>query len=237
MNLSDLTLFPETASDIGVQIRECQVDHDAFTQTLKPCTLERCKATCCYDGVYLSQEEAEMLEILIDLEAASFQKFGLHDGDGQPLRKESIIESSPKGSKKTATRPAKEGELAKDYPQHFPKTRCVFLDSEGRCGLQMLAMEKGEAPWFYKPITCWVHPIALRPPTHRESRAVLTLYKKENDPQQDTGYPGFASCTHCGRNEANGTPAVEVLQEELKMLSTVSGRNLTKELSSDLVDW
>lgn len=218
------TRYPETAKGLAEQLRHALLDHQAFEMLLRPCTLERCKATCCYDGVYLSAEEAEGVKALVHSERERLIEYGLD------LPDEVLVSVRGGRALKTATREAKPGELADDYPAHFPQTRCVFLDSLGRCGIQRMNMEDGQHPWRDKPLTCWIHPIAIQPPNRERSRSLITMVNPENDPQRKEGYPGFASCTHCGRPEPSGTPAHEVLEAELKALGELAGRDFLAEL-------
>lgn len=218
------TLFPETAKILTAQITEARVDHLAFETLLRPCELSRCKATCCYDGVYISDEEAGQIREVVRKEESIL------------LNADEVILQTEHGQK-TATRPAEEGELADDFPEHFPKTRCVFLDSGGCCGLQKKAMNDNLDPWLYKPISCWMHPLVLVPAGKWGNRPVLTIVNAENDPQRDGDYAGYASCTHCGRADVDGKPAWQVLEQELKRLGELCGRDIYSELSADGVDW
>lgn len=219
------TAYKQTSGYLAQQLREAMLDHDAFEQLIRPCELERCRATCCYDGVYLSEEEAEGIKLLLADNISEFDRFGLSVSD------ESIISVRGGRSLKTATRAAELGELADDFPKHFPKTRCVFLDRQGRCGIQRLSMAQKREPWYDKPLTCWIHPIVILPAGRERSRPVVTLVTTENDPQKSEGYPGFASCTHCGRPDSSGVPARESLAAELNMLGRLSGRDILKELN------
>lgn len=212
------TAYLETAGVLRELMREAVVDHDAFEQRIRPCELSRCRATCCHDGVYLSAEEAHGV--------------GRLAGEIGGLPENPVVESRGGKSLKTATRAAAPGELAEDYPAHFPKTRCVFLDTQGRCRIQMLSAEQGRHPWFDKPLTCWMHPLVILPANRDRPRPVLTLVNPGNDPQQSGGYPGFASCTHCGRPDEGGEKARHVLAAELGMLGRVSGRDVLGELNA-----
>ena len=136
-------------------------------------------------------------------------------------------------SLKTAIREAEPDELADDFPNHFPKTRCVFLDQQGRCGIQRLSMGQGREPWFDKPLTCWIHPIVILPVSEERSRPLVTLVSPENDLQKTQGYPGFASCTHCGRPDEGGKKARQVLAAELEMLGGIAGRDILGELNAE----
>ncbi len=215
--------FPQTVKILAQQVREARVDHAAFEALIRPCEMRRCKGTCCYDGVHLSDEEALHVE-----------KIASENGLNQGLP---MIESTSNGGKKTATRLAKSPELATDYPAHFPKTRCVFLGENSYCEIQKFSMKQGRHPWHDKPLTCWIHPLVLIPAGKWDDRPVLTLVNSQNDPQKTSTYQGFASCTHCGRKDQNGSPAYKVLEAELKMLGKLCDRDIYSELSAEEVDW
>lgn len=218
------TSFPETVKILAAQITEARVDHKAFETLLRPCEMSRCKATCCYDGVHVSGEEAEYIQKIV--------RGGLQN----LLDADEVIVKTDKGQK-TATRSAEEGELADDFPSHFSKTRCVFLDKEGYCGLQKKAIEEGSDPWLHKPLTCWMQPLVIIPAGKWEERPVLTIVNAQNDPQKSGDYAGYASCTHCGREDAAGKPAWQVLEAEVKRLGELCGRDIYAELSAEEVDW
>jgi len=204
--------FPQTVKILAQQVREARVDYEAF------------ETTCCYDGVHLSEEEVEHVESLLP-------ELGVSHLD-------EVIIQSDKGGKKTAVRDAEEAELAKDFPKHFAKTRCVFLDKNGYCEIQKLSMKQGRHAWYDKPLTCWLHPLVLIPAGKWEERPVLTLVNAENDPQQKGDYKGFASCTHCGREDSQGQKAWKVLEGELRALSELCERDdVYGELSAQEVDW
>ncbi len=223
------TAYLETAKVLREQVREAVLDHEAFEQKIRACELERCRATCCHDGVYLAREEAVGIKKLLSEYREVFASYGLS------LPDEPIISSRGGKSLKTAIREAEVGELAEDFPQHFPKTRCVFLDKQGRCGIQRLSMEQGRPAWFDKPLTCWIHPLVVLPVSRERSRPLLTLVSPGNDPQKATGYSGFASCTHCGRPDEGGKKARQVLAAELEMLGEIAGRDLLGELNAEVL--
>ena len=229
--MSELTHYKETAADLRMQLDEALIDHEAFETLLKPCTLERCSATCCYDGVYLSDEEARGVKWLVENERERFVDYGLN------LPADTVVTVRNGKAQKTATRSAEPGELAKDFPSHFEKTRCVFLDAIGRCGIQRMCMDDDLGDWYLKPLTCWIHPIVILPKSRERPRPIITIVQLDEDPQKSDGYPGFASCTHCGRAEKGGEPAWRVLEKELRALGNVAGRDLFGELSAPRVDY
>lgn len=202
MNPNQKTIFQETVRELAGQLAEAAVDHEAFERPLPVCELSRCRATCCHDGVILSKEEADVL-------------VGLGGEEG-------VVELED-GRRKTRTIVAKEEELAEDFPSHFPKTRCVFLDAKHRCKWQLRAVAEGKYPWYYKPTSCWLHPVLLG---MRDGRPFLTIRSREEDDA------GFASQTPCGRATAGAASAREALAMELKMLGDLSGRDFYGELNA-----
>lgn len=176
------------------------MDHRAFEMPLPICALTKCRATCCHDGVILTPEEAEVLG---------------REGKG-------VVELED-GRFKTETVAASSDQLAEDFPGHFPETRCVFLDDQHRCRWQLRAVEEGKHPWFYKPMSCWMHPLILK---NDDERPLLTLLSREQD------RAGFATYTPCGKSQVTASPARESLKMELEMLGAISGRDFYGELNA-----
>ena len=212
--------FEETGRELGRQIREAALDHEAFSMRLKLCRLETCRATCCHDGVFLDEAERAVIRNVIESRRVDLKAGGWSAGELFEMR-------GTRG--KSVTVPADEGELMEGFPGHFPKTRCVFLDAGYRCVLQSVAMAEGRHPWYWKPVSCWMHPLILSP-GKRGERPLLTLAKPDRDLASTAGYPGFSSCTPCGMEEAGGRPAWEVLRGELELLGRIGGRDLLAEL-------
>mgnify|MGYP005847313993 CR=1 FL=1 len=197
-----VTHFRETAARLAHLLVEAAVDHEAFERPMKPCRLTVCRATCCHDGVVLSAEEAGYLS-------------GEAEGEGVIRTRE--------GKWRTEVRSAGPGELAADFPAHFPRTRCHFLDEQHRCRWQLKSVAEGRHPWFYKPISCWMHPLVLQ---EEGGRPVLTVVSREEDRD------GFASHTPCGAVQEGGVAARECLRAELDMLGEISGRDFYGELNA-----
>ena len=204
-------LAHDLAADLRASLRQADIDHAAFAQPLALCDLATCRATCCHDGVVLDAEEVTRLSPLIQ----ELAPYGIVGGPTE------LFQNQSNGQTKTATRSSLAHERATDFPNHFPQTRCVFLDSEHRCTWQRLALDRGEAPWFYKPVSCWMHPVALVP--GEPSRLTIA-----GDPKSPVD---FASNTHCGRPCQAGRPARDTLREELRLLSEIAGRDFLREMS------
>lgn len=209
--------YQEVETLLRAQVREAVLDHEAFSMPLKLCVLGECRATCCHDGVWLGEQERETIrDVLTDRKIE-----GWSETDWFEQRN---------GRWKSATRSAGNDELSEGFPAHFPRTRCVFLDGEHRCVLQRAAMDEGHHPWFWKPVSCWMHPLILKP-GRRGERPLLTLARPANDPAKQDGYPGFSAFTPCGVECAGGASAFEILGEELDLLGMIAGRDVRGELA------
>ena len=212
-SVAECTAYTESARLLAEQLVGAEVDRVAFARRLKRCELERCRATCCHDGVVLGADEVRGIRDLVTREAARLRGYGWGTPPDRRLFRDEVG-----GRVKTATRPAAAHELAEDFPPHFPKTRCVFLDSGHRCVLQRLSVDAGRHPWFWKPLSCWMHPLVLRPAGSGRARPLLTVPAPAEDPEQ------FGSCTHCGHFDSSGEAVSRVLVAELRMLESLSGR-------------
>ena len=206
----EVSAFRRTVGELGAQLRGAEVDREAFDRGMRRCDLSVCRATCCHDGVVVGTEEME------EVAAVLAERGGELVGDAWDLP-ERLFETDGRRWK-TATRLASDHELAEDFPRHFARTRCVFLDDRHRCVLQRISVSAGKHPWHWKPVSCWMHPLVLKPES-AGSPALLTVLAPEQDVER------FASCTHCGRAEPGGEKAAVVLAAELEMLRAISGRD------------
>ena len=163
----------------------------------------------------LNDEEALVVTHVARRHAAALRRLA------PDLPPEQVVRDAA-GVARTALKPRAFRALVADYPTHFPETACAFLGPTAHCALQDLAVERGEAPWTYKPLACWLHPIVL-------SAEEIRLPDAATDP-----YPGgFASRTPCGRSPAcGGATAHEVLAPELAHLGRWLGRDLRDELAA-----
>ncbi len=223
--------FPQSRENLADMVREMSLDVEALSRPLRRCELSRCRGTCCHDGVYLSSEEARVVRDCSSEVGEALSREGL------ALPKQTVVYGKWRdvtSGPKTATRPAPERAAISDYPPHFPKTSCVFLLPDARCGLQVWAQDQGLHPWHFKPLTCWLHPLSIIAGSDHKPR--LTLYSEATDPQRYEDYDGFACRTHCGRAEEGGEPAWRVLREELETLGEMAGRDLAAEIQSLLDD-
>jgi len=223
-----IAAYEQSNAYLGGIVRDLRLDHEALNRPLRRCDLSVCGATCCHDGVYLSAEEANVVRGLAMERRESFERLGL-DLPDRPVVYGRWRDAA--SGPKTATRPVPRRDRVADYPAHFPETGCVFLLDDARCALQVLATEEGRDPWFYKPITCWLHPLSIAGGEDGEP-FVLTLHDGESDPQRYVDYDGFVSRTPCGRIRTEGEPAWRVLRAELERLGELGERDLIGELEA-----
>jgi hypothetical protein len=207
------TAFPGTLRAVREACAGAALDAGSFERPLAPCDLAACRGTCCTHGVTLNEEEALAVAQLVRRHGDALRRL-VPDLPDAPVVRDSG------GVARTALKPRAYRGVVADYPAHFPDAACAFLGPAAHCGLQDLAAERGAAPWAYKPLACWLHPVLL-------SADAIRLPDAATDP-----YPGgFASRTPCGRSPAcGGRPAREVLAPELAHLGRWLGRDLAGEL-------
>jgi hypothetical protein len=220
-----LTAFGNAEASLRQHCRHARVDAREFSRKLSRCSLATCRGTCCYDGVPVDDDTAAVLDRLATERAADFAEIGLE------LPAAVIVEAEWQGAtgKKTAVKPFPFRSVVADYPRHFNDTACVFLLADGRCGLQVIATNDAEHPWYYKPFACWLHPIKI-------SASGIHLYDETTDPNRFSGYDGFACRTHCGRASECGSPAAELLEDEIEFLGKLLGRDLVSEIQSEIAE-
>ena len=221
-NKPSLTAFPDDERTLLRRMAGGRVEAQSFRRPVSRCDISTCRGMCCYDGVYVSQDSARVIERVAKEHAGFFTSLGLQ------LPEEVIVEGNwPRktGGLKTAVAPRAFSGTVAGFPPHFKDTACVFLTGDGRCSLQMLSVHLGRHPWYYKPVKCWMHPITLE----GEEGAVLVLHSDRTDPYRFPGYDGFVSRIFCGRTCPGGALASVVLAEELAFLSQIVGRDLLAE--------
>jgi hypothetical protein len=214
---SGMTAFPETEKWLRDTLANAELDIPAFQRHLTRCDLSSCRGMCCYDGVYVDRNTADVLQQISQARAVDFQESGV------TLPSTVIIEAvwrDGSSGLKTETKATDFRREVEGFPDHFDNTSCVFHADDGRCSLQTLGLKDGKHPWFYKPLTCWLHPIHISPDR-------ITIFNENTDPYRYTDYDGFVIRTFCGRTMPLGRPAYELLRPELEFLGRILGRDLT----------
>jgi len=109
---------------------------------------KNCEAWCCYDGVYLTDEDIDNINFAIKLDNEFFNF----------LPEKYITVGSWKDISGKKTEVKEKHYLNENYPKHFNQTTCVFLINN-KCMLEEFARIRGEDPWKYKPKTCSIFPL------------------------------------------------------------------------------
>jgi hypothetical protein len=129
------------------------IDPLIFTQKfVKGCDVCICSGECCYYGVYTDKEESEKIM----------------------TEKEKIIRYMDDSQTKDSELWFEEPQVDNDFPSGLAvgtevhNEKCVFLDRQGFCTLQKMAMAEGEFKWKYKPLYCILFPLVI-------SEGVLTV--------------------------------------------------------------
>ncbi len=209
------TAFPGDAARLRRWLRRGRVDARSFQRRVARCRLTDCRGMCCYDGAVVSWQTRRVLERLVIKAAEAFRALGLR------LPAQSFVRLGwwPLQVHKTATRLHRFSAVIADYPAHFGDSACVFMLDDGRCGLQVLSVDRGLHPWHYKPTVCWMQPIKLA----TEPGFSVFLPRQDTDPSRHRGYPGYVEATACGCSRPGGEPASRVLDRELRFLGAVTG--------------
>ena len=239
----NFTAYPQTEQGCRDQLSQADIDVDSFRQNLQRCSLSACHGMCCYNGVPVNQETAEVIQKVVKEEADFFKTIGLN------LPTEVIIDDPEYhkfpihtkewgylGSiKKTAVKEKPFSSLVNDYPSHFTNTACVFLMDDSRCGLQEMSKAKGLHPWYYKPFVCWLFPILIAP---GENQPKIVLPSPSSDPWYvpEYDYNGLCSKVPCGQPSDSGQLGYILFQDELKFFSDIVGRNFVQEIQDSITE-
>lgn len=122
------------------------IDPLLFTHTfVKACDVCICTGECCYFGVYTDKKEHDkILEI-----------------------KDRIIKSMDDSQTTDVSKWFEAPEEDTDFESGIAvgtelyNGKCVFLDKQGFCTLQKIAMEDGIDRWKYKPLYCILFPVVI----------------------------------------------------------------------------
>ena len=121
-----MTGFPLLEEDLRRTVREAALDYESFQTPIRACDLRKCRGMCCHDGVFVGEEERKVIgEVFLEGTFSRQSRGGR--GGSQSDGAGDFFEKRGK-SWKTRTLAATEDELGVGFPEHFPKTRCVFLD-------------------------------------------------------------------------------------------------------------
>lgn len=225
------TAYPATARALRDACGAAAVDEASFERPLARCALAACRGTCCTAGVTLNPEEAMVLEGLVRREGAALRALlpampdrpvvrapTPHPVDGRDPWDDDAADEAPA---RTALVPRRYHGVVSGYPPHFADAACAFLTPDARCALQLLAVARARHPWYWKPLACWLHPIAAS-----AARIYLPDAGTDRHAAADGPDAGFASATFCGRAAPGGAPARAVLAPELAVLGALLGRDL-----------
>jgi Fe-S-cluster containining protein len=142
----------------------------------------KCAGECCYYGVYTDYKEYKtILQI-----------------------KEKLLPLFDETQSKNVNKWFEDPEVDKDFESGIAvgteviNDKCTFLDKDGLCVLQKLAIMQGEYKWKYKPLYCILFPLTI-------FEGALTI-----DDEHIDRLPG------CNSNSGNKMTLFEACTEELR---------------------
>ena len=221
-----LSMSEQSKAALHARFHDAELDVAAFLRNYQGCELCTCKAQCCYTGTVLQDGEEKIITDLMKQHAAPLKEW-LPKLPKVPFEEVDLLGTTNHACTMTKVRPYN---YKRALPEHFDSTRCVFADSEGKCGLQRLSLQQKQHPWWYKPLDCWLHPIRLV----ADPKPMITIPTEENDPYKTEGYPGYTAFTPCGAVAKSGKPGYEVLSQELAALGTLLKRDLIAEIKAHI---
>src|SRR3990172_9104415 len=146
LHIDDCQYHGQHLHDFHLTINGLKIDPGIFTHGfVKGCDLGICSAECCWYGVYVDSKERDLIlslkEQIVDVMDDSQTKdwnawFELEQEDT----------NFPSG-------------VCAGTKVH--NNKCVFLDRNGYCSLQVLAMKHRKTPWAYKPYYCVLYPLTV----------------------------------------------------------------------------
>lgn len=134
------------SSEFKKKIKNWYIDPLIFTQKfVKACDICNCSGECCYYGVYTDKLEHDrimemkdrIIEVMDDSQTKDFNKWF------EAPEKDEDFDSG----------------IA--YGTEVHNGKCVFLDKQGFCTLQSVAMANSEFKWKYKPLYCILFPLVI----------------------------------------------------------------------------
>lgn len=104
-----------------------------------------CKGECCHYGVYADLREYELITSIKD-EIIPF-----------------LDNTQTRDASKWFEAPEKDDDFESGFAvgTELHNNKCVFLDCNGLCTLQKLAISKNEYSWKYKPLYCILFPLTI----------------------------------------------------------------------------
>lgn len=165
-------------NDSSFEVKGLKIDPKIFTYKFS-C---KCNGECCLYGVYTDLNEANKIISIKDKII--------------PL----MDETQPKEISKWFEPPEKDSDFESGVAvgTEINNSKCTFLDKNGLCTLQKLAMIEGEYKWKYKPEYCILFPLTVW-------EGALTIDDEHIDRLKT-----------CNKNPMPETSIFEACREELK---------------------
>ncbi|MEJ5350049.1 MAG: DUF3109 family protein [Melioribacteraceae bacterium] len=128
------------------KINGLYIDPLIFTHKfVKGCDVCICSGECCYYGVYTDKKEYERILEIKDIIIAEMD------------------DSQCKDSDKWFEEPEQDSDFESGIAigTQVYNGKCVFLDKQGFCTLQKIALKNGDYKWKYKPLYCILFPLVI----------------------------------------------------------------------------
>lgn len=134
------------SENFGKKIKGLFIDPLIFTQPfVNACLIHKCSGECCFYGVYTDKSEHDKIMEIRERIIATMD------------------DSQTKEPEKWFEEPQEDDDFDSGiaYGTEVHNGKCVFLDQQGFCTLQNVAMQSGESKWKYKPLYCILFPLVI----------------------------------------------------------------------------
>lgn len=122
------------------------------SELMQRCKLHECKGACCIFGVWADLREVD--DIMQN--AALIRPHMPEDARNPGEWFTGMYDEDPHSPSGRVIHTGVENRL-----EHYGNTACVFWLTDGKCALQVAAVENGLHPWRFKPFYCILHPLDL----------------------------------------------------------------------------
>ena len=180
----------ELTGDLGKRVNPRML----LAEPMERCKLHDCHGACCVFGVWVDQREME--DILANAPLiAPLMNPGTEDPADWFASYQDHDEFSPS---KLVVHTAVE-----TRPEHYGGTACIFTHEDGKCTLQLAAVENGLHKWRFKPYYCILHPLDLDDEGRITVDKTALLVEEEGS---------------CLRHAGEEIPLIKTFEEELRYL-------------------
>jgi len=184
----------QTMNDLKGNLEKRVNPRMLLSEPMQRCKLHDCHGACCVFGVWVDQREME--DILANASLiAPFMNPGTENPADWFASYQDHDEFRPS---KLVVHTAVE-----TRPEHYGGTACIFMHADGKCTLQLAAVNNNMHQWRFKPYYCILHPLDL------DDEGRITVDETDLLVEEEGS---------CLRRAEENIPLIKTFEEELRYL-------------------